>query len=110
MDDRVMEVCWDTARSGWRYMRFRDDKPNANHKSIMRKIIDSISDGVELEAVRWLIASTRANNNHSSLPERHGSERHGKHEQAPRRRPRCPFKPTARSRILLPRLRAADQV
>lgn len=50
-DDRVIEVCWDTERSGWRFMRFRDDKLNANHKSIMRKIIDSISDGVELEAV-----------------------------------------------------------
>lgn len=52
LDDRVIEVCWDTQRSGWRFMRFRDDKLNANHKSIMRKIIDSISDGVELEAVR----------------------------------------------------------
>lgn len=32
-------------------MRARDDKPHANHVDIMRKIMVSIQDGVEIEAV-----------------------------------------------------------
>lgn len=50
-DDRVIEVCWDAERGTWKYLRTRDDKPNANHKSIMEKIIISIEDGVEIDAV-----------------------------------------------------------
>ena len=50
-DDRVIEVCWDAERSTWKYLRTRDDKPNANHKSIMEKIMVSIEDGVEIDAV-----------------------------------------------------------
>ena len=32
-------------------MRFRDDKPNANHKNVVDSIIQSIADGVEKDAV-----------------------------------------------------------
>lgn len=61
LDDRVIEVCWDTSRGRWRMMRIRDDKPNANHKSIMEKILISIDDGVEIEAVSTtpILYSTR---------------------------------------------------
>ncbi len=51
LDDRIVEVSWDNGRSAWRMIRIRDDKPNANHKSVMEKIIVSIEDGVEIEAV-----------------------------------------------------------
>ncbi|OCF40157.1 mRNA guanylyltransferase [Kwoniella heveanensis CBS 569] len=51
LDDQVVEVCWDTERGYWRMMRIRDDKNNANHKSIMQKILISIEDGVEIEAL-----------------------------------------------------------
>lgn len=52
IDDRVVEVCWDQHRDGWRMMRFRDDKPEGNHRSIVDKIVQSILDGVEHDEVR----------------------------------------------------------
>jgi mRNA guanylyltransferase len=53
-DDRIVEVCWDSARGRWRLLRIRDDKPNANFKGIMEKILVSIEDGVEIETVGWM--------------------------------------------------------
>ncbi|KAJ7063434.1 mRNA capping enzyme, catalytic domain-containing protein [Mycena amicta] len=46
-DDRIVEVHWDLSVNGWRLMRFRNDKQNGNHRSIVEKIIQSIMDGVE---------------------------------------------------------------
>ncbi|KAF7294804.1 mRNA-capping enzyme subunit alpha [Mycena indigotica] len=46
-DDRIVEVHWDPSVNGWRWMRFRNDKQNGNHRSIVEKIIQSIMDGVE---------------------------------------------------------------
>lgn len=52
LDDRIVEVHWDPDLEHWRMMRFRDDKPNGNHKSVVDNIIKSIADGVEKDAVR----------------------------------------------------------
>ena len=51
IDDRVVEVFWETEMKQWRFMRFRDDKPNGNHKSVVNNIIQSIIDGVEKDDV-----------------------------------------------------------
>ncbi|KAF6763788.1 mRNA capping enzyme [Ephemerocybe angulata] len=51
VDDRVVEVHWDTGMQRWRMMRFRDDKPNGNHHSVVENIIQSIADGVEKDAL-----------------------------------------------------------
>jgi mRNA guanylyltransferase len=52
-DDRIVEVHWDTDRETWKIMRMRDDKPDGNHKSIVDKILISIRDGVEIDAVNF---------------------------------------------------------
>ncbi|KAH9901548.1 mRNA capping enzyme, catalytic domain-containing protein [Cubamyces lactineus] len=59
LDDRIVEVHWDTAGEHWRMMRFRDDKPNGNHKSVVDNIIKSIADGVEKDALLARSASIR---------------------------------------------------
>ena len=51
VDDRIVEVYWETRANRWRMMRFRDDKPNGNFKTIVDNIIQSIIDGVEKEDV-----------------------------------------------------------
>ncbi|KAI0256658.1 mRNA capping enzyme [Lactifluus subvellereus] len=51
VDDRIVEVYWDTAGEYWRMMRFRDDKPQGNHRSVVENIIQSIADGVEKDTL-----------------------------------------------------------
>jgi len=50
-DDRIVEVHWDPSAECWRMMRFRDDKPNGNHRTVVENLIQSIRDGVEKEAL-----------------------------------------------------------
>lgn len=45
LDDRIVE-CYMDASKRWRYMRFRDDKQNANHTSTVESVIESITDRV----------------------------------------------------------------
>ncbi|KAG6829641.1 hypothetical protein H0H92_003974 [Tricholoma furcatifolium] len=59
IDDRIVEVHWDPAVSHWRMMRFRDDKPNGNHRDVVENIIQSIIDGVEKDALLARSASIR---------------------------------------------------
>ncbi|KAE8454101.1 hypothetical protein EG329_005024 [Mollisiaceae sp. DMI_Dod_QoI] len=45
LNDRIVE-CFMDAQKRWRYMRFRDDKTNANHISTVESVIESINDRV----------------------------------------------------------------
>ncbi|CAA7270917.1 unnamed protein product [Cyclocybe aegerita] len=67
IDDRIVEVHWDSVISRWRMMRFRDDKPNGNHRSVVDNIIQSIADGVEKESLL-----ERCNAIRSAWKARHG--------------------------------------
>jgi mRNA capping family enzyme len=51
VDDRIVEVCWDPIGEHWRMMRYRDDKPQGNHRSVVENVIQSIADGVEKDTV-----------------------------------------------------------
>lgn len=51
IDDRIVEVHWDIVNSRWRMMRFRDDKPNGNFRTVVDNIIQSIAEGVEKDVV-----------------------------------------------------------
>ncbi|RDL34435.1 mRNA-capping enzyme subunit alpha [Venustampulla echinocandica] len=45
LNDRIVE-CYMDSQKRWRYMRFRDDKENANHTSTVQSVIESITDRV----------------------------------------------------------------
>lgn len=45
LDDRIVE-CFMDSQKRWRYMRFRDDKSQANHTSTVASVIESITDRV----------------------------------------------------------------
>jgi mRNA guanylyltransferase len=48
LNDRIVE-CYMDSRKQWRFMRFRDDKDNANHTSTVESVIESIRDRVTKE-------------------------------------------------------------
>ncbi|KAI8086639.1 mRNA capping enzyme, catalytic domain-containing protein [Halteromyces radiatus] len=55
-DNRIIECNYDPElqekyhlTSPWRFMRFRDDKPDGNHQSVVTNVMKSIADGVTKE-------------------------------------------------------------
>ena len=61
LDDRIVECAWhpptpqDESAATWHIKRIRSDKTNANHRTVVSRIIQSIRDGVEQEEVRALM-------------------------------------------------------
>ncbi|GJJ12571.1 hypothetical protein Clacol_006814 [Clathrus columnatus] len=92
IDDRVIEVRWDIERLGWRMMRFRDDKPEGNHCSVVDKIVQSIIDGVEqAELIEnadnikrcWKEREMRRRNQPQLVPHPHPHHPHPQFNQPP---------------------------
>ena len=54
-DGCIVEVIYDPSVNPeipWRFVRFRDDKPHANHHTVVEKIKQSIFDGITEEQAR----------------------------------------------------------
>ncbi|EGF98994.1 uncharacterized protein MELLADRAFT_45847 [Melampsora larici-populina 98AG31] len=49
LDNRVVEVVWNSKLQTWKILRFRDDKKDGNYRSVVYSIIQSIQDGVEAD-------------------------------------------------------------
>jgi len=83
-DDRIVEVAWNSKQQKWRFLRFRDDKHDGNHISVVENIIESIQDGVEIEA---LLASAQtvktAFKARSSLRAQTRNQSHQSHQHPP---------------------------
>ncbi|XXH05100.1 SWI/SNF chromatin-remodeling complex subunit [Hypoxylon texense] len=60
LDDRVVEVYMD-AHKRWRFYRFRDDKPDGNHISVVNSVLESIQDAVTREELENHSKSVRDN-------------------------------------------------
>ncbi|KAG8978443.1 Dcp1p-Dcp2p decapping enzyme complex alpha subunit [Tulasnella sp. 425] len=58
-DDRVVEVVWNFAERNWKILRFRDDKKHGNHRDVVTSVIESIQDGVEVDALLQGAAAVR---------------------------------------------------
>lgn len=60
LQHRIMECNQDDDHH-WRFMRFRDDKDNANHISTVEKVIESIQDRVDKQELIDAVPRIRAN-------------------------------------------------
>lgn len=60
LDERVIEAYMDTQKR-WRFYRFRDDKAEGNHITVVNNVIESIRDGVTKEDLLGAAKTIRDN-------------------------------------------------
>ncbi|KAF9541018.1 Dcp1p-Dcp2p decapping enzyme complex alpha subunit [Mortierella hygrophila] len=60
LQNRVVEVNYSPKDMTWRFFRFRDDKEHGNHSSVVKKVQESIRDGVERDELLQAQAEIRA--------------------------------------------------
>ncbi|CCK70858.1 mRNA guanylyltransferase KNAG_0F01900 [Huiozyma naganishii CBS 8797] len=49
LNGRIVECTKDQETGAWKMLRFRDDKLNGNHSSVVQKVLESINDSVSIE-------------------------------------------------------------
>lgn len=59
LNGRIVECCKDQETGAWKLLRFRDDKLNGNHTSVVQKVLESISDSVKIEDLAEVIPDIR---------------------------------------------------
>ncbi|AGO13053.1 AaceriAFL107Wp [[Ashbya] aceris (nom. inval.)] len=60
LNGRIVECAKDQETGEWKFLRFRDDKLNGNHVSVVQKVLESISDSVKLEDLEHMIPRIKA--------------------------------------------------
>ncbi|CAL9732992.1 mRNA-capping enzyme subunit alpha [Monosporozyma unispora] len=60
LNGRIVECTKDQETGAWQMLRFRDDKLNGNHTSVVQKVLESINDNVSLEDLGESVASIKA--------------------------------------------------
>lgn len=60
LNGRIVECSKNQETGAWQLLRFRDDKLNGNHTSVVQKVLESINDNVSLEDLSESVASIKA--------------------------------------------------
>ena len=61
LNGRIVECSKDQETGAWKLLRFRDDKLNGNHVSVVQKVLESISDSVSLEDLEQVVNDMKKN-------------------------------------------------
>lgn len=59
INGRIVECTKDQETGAWKFLRFRDDKLNGNHTSVVQKVLESISDSVKIEDLAEVAADIK---------------------------------------------------
>ncbi|TIA93666.1 hypothetical protein E3P81_00829 [Wallemia ichthyophaga] len=70
LHNKIAEFSWMKNEENWRFLRFRDDKNDANHSTVVEKVTESIEDGVE--AHQLIKKSSRIRSEWKSRAQRRG--------------------------------------
>lgn len=59
LNGRIVECAKDQESGAWSMLRFRDDKLNGNHTSVVQKVLESINDSVSIEDLSDIVSDIK---------------------------------------------------